>query len=139
MSGKNQFPNTLNWQSSDPRTGFVPNPNQNGSVPSGVTSGTMASTNTIYSNIVDVSKMDNLGYEVNWTGTPNGTLTVFVSVSGVNWPSLTFSPVLQQPAGVAGYYFLNIALQSFKYIMFQYVNSSSSGVLTISGQNKDLN
>ena len=92
-AAKNQFPNTFNWQTTTP-VPFRPN-----TPPSGVTSGTMTGTSTIYSNIVDISIYDNVGLEVAWTGTPTGTFTVQVSNSGKSFNALTFSPVLAQPAG----------------------------------------
>lgn len=99
----------------------------------------MASTNTIYSNIIEASRMDNHGLEVAWSGTPTGTLTILVSSSGTNWPSLTFSPSLAQPSGGAGYYGLSLNQLPFKYIMFVYTNVSGSGSLSIVDQLKDLN
>jgi hypothetical protein len=99
----------------------------------------MASTNTIYSNILDISRMDNIGAEVNWSGTPTGTLSVMVSNSGVSFSALTFSPALTQPTGSAGGYVINLNQLPFKYLMFQYINASGSGILTIYLQSKDLN
>lgn len=139
MSGKNQFPSTLNWQSANPQTGFLPTHQQGGSIPSGTVAGTMATTATIYSNIIDMSKMDNIGAEVNWTGTPTGTITVYGSNSGANWYSLFGSGVLTQPAGSASGYLINFNQYSYKYIMFKYVNASGSGSLTVYLQSKDLN
>lgn len=139
MSGKNQYPNTFNWQSTSPITGFLPNHSQSGSIPSGVVSGTMTSTSTIYSQIMDISKMDNSGLEVTWTGTPTGTLSVLVSNSGANFYTLTFSPALAQPAGSSGGYVINLNQVPFKYLLLQYTNASGSGTLTVYGQNKDLN
>lgn len=139
MSGKNQFPLVFNWQATNPITSFLPTPYQSGSAPSGVLSGVMASTNTIYSQICDLSKMDNTGLEVTWTGTPTGTFQVLVSNSGINFYALTFSPVLAQPAGSAGGYAVNLNQLPFKYALLQYTNASGSGVLTVYGQNKDLN
>lgn len=140
MSGKNQFPPVFNWQSANPITSFLPLPaNQTGSIPSGVLAGTMASTNTIYSNILDLSKMDNVGIEVTWTGSPNGTLLVMGSNSGKYFYSLTFSPPLTQPSGSASGYLLNLNQYPFKYILFQYTNSSGTGSLFVYGQAKDLN
>lgn len=142
MSGKNQAPVVFNWQSTNPQTGFLPvnnNTVNKGSTPSGVVNGTMTGTSTIYSQIVDVSKMDTIGLEVVWSGTPTGTLSVLVSNSGINWPSLTFDPVLAQPAGSAGKYYVNIEQSGFKYIMLQYTNASGVGVLNVYGQVKDLN
>lgn len=139
MSGKNQYPNIYNWQSTNPVTKFLPNAYQGGSLPSGTVAGTMSSTNTIYTNILDVSKMDNIGLEVTWTGTPTGTITVNCSNSGINFYPLTFNPPLAQPAGSASGYGINLEGYPYKYLMVQYVNASGSGTITVYGQNKDLN
>lgn len=140
MSGKNQFPVVFNWQSTSPVTGFLPlKANQSGSTPSGTVNGAMASTNTIYSQIIDISRMDNQGLELTWTGTPTGTFQVMVSNSGVNFYALTFNPVLAQPGGSAGGYVIDMNQLPFKYMMLQYTNASGSGVITAYGQQKDLN
>lgn len=142
MSGKNQFPSVFNWQATDPRIGFLPLNGRTvdkGSAPSGIEAGAMASTNTIYSQIIDVSKMDNIGLEVAWSGTPTGTFSILVSNSGVNWNALTFNPVLDQPAGSAAGMAIDIMQLPFKYILLQYVNASGTGVLNVYGQMKDLN
>ncbi len=142
MSGKNQAPIVFNWQSTSPVTGFLP-PNaktQNiGSLPSGTLGGVMTGTSTIYSQIIDISRMDNLGLEVTWTSTAIGTFSVMVSNSGINFYSLTFNPALAQPAGTAGGYAIDLNQVPFKYMFLKYANSSSSGVLTVYGQQKDLN
>lgn len=140
MSGKNQYPQIYNWQSSNPVTGFLPlKANQTGSAPSGTLAGAMASTNVIYTQIIDISRMDNSGLEVTWTGTPTGTFQVMVSNSGINFYALTFNPALGQPAGSAGGYAVNLNQVPFKYMMLQYTNASGSGSLTVYGQMKDLN
>lgn len=142
ISGKNQFPISFQWQSTNPATGFLPlnnNTQSQGSVGSGVIIGTMASTNTIYTQILDVSRMDNMGLEVTWTGTPTGTFSVMVSNSGINFYALTFNPALAQPAGSGSGYAIDLNQVPFKYVMLQYVNASGSGSLTVYGQNKDLN
>ncbi len=138
MSGKNQFPFILNWQSVDPRTNFLPTPaNQSGSVPSGTLGGVMASTNVIYSQIVEVSRMDNIGLEVNWTGTPMGTLEIWGSNSAKNWYPLTFA--FTNPSGSASGELLGLGQYPYKYLLLIYTNASGSGVLTVYGQAKDLN
>lgn len=139
MSGKNQYPTTFNWQSANPATGFLPTHPPGGSVPSGTVNGVMTSTNIIYSQIIDVSKMDNQGLEVTWTGTPTGTFEVMVSNSGVNFYALTFTPALTQPAASGGGYAIDLNQLPFKYVMLRYTNASGNGVLTVYGQNKDLN
>lgn len=139
MSGKNQFPIVYNWQSTSPAVGLLPLKYQYGSQPSGQINGTMSSTNTIYSQAIDISKMDNSGLEVTWTGTPTGVFSVMVSNSGINFYALTFSPALAQPAGAAGGYAVNLNQLPFKFMFLQYVNTSGSGVITVYGENKDLN
>jgi len=139
MSGKNHYPNTYNWQSTNPITGFLPNPRPNGSIPSGTVNGAMASTNVIYSNIIDLSFYDNIGLEVTWTGTPTGTIEVLVSNSGINFYSLTFNPGLTQPAGSASGYVIDLNQIPFRYLLLRYTNASGSGTLTAYGFGKDLN
>jgi hypothetical protein len=159
MSGKNQYPVVLgplaptvstlpvnspgfSWQTTSPATGFLPlniNSASQGSAPSGLLNGVMSSTNTIYSQILDISRMDNMGLEVTWTGTPTGTFSVMVSNSGINFYALTFNPVLTQPAGSAGGYAIDLNQLPFKYLMLQYVNASGSGTIAVYGQVKDLN
>jgi hypothetical protein len=83
--------------------------------------------------------MDNHGLEVAWAGTPTGTLSVLVSSSGINWPSLLFNPALSQPSGSALVIGINLQQLAFKYIMLQYVNASGSGTISVYGQNCDVN
>lgn len=142
MSGKNQYPLIFNWQSTDPSIGFLPlngNTSDKGSVPSGVATGAMASTNVIYSQIVDVSKMDNIGLHVSWTGTAVGVFKVTASNPGTQFSALTFSPLLQQPNGSDGFYTISLNQFPYKYILLQYTNTSGTGVLSVVGQQKDLN
>lgn len=139
MSGKNQYPVVFNWSSTNPVTTFLPAPASGNSIPSGVVNGTMSGTTTIYSQIMDISRMDNVGLEFTWTGTPNGTFQVMVSNSGKNFYALTFNPILTQPAGSAGGYAIDLNQVPFKYIMLQYANSSGSGTMTVYGEQKDLN
>lgn len=140
MGHVNQFPVTFNWQSANPATGFLPRPaNQSGSVPSGNANGAMASTNVIYSQIIEKSRQQNVNLEVTWTGTPTGTFEVMVSNSGLHFYALTFDPALAQPAGSASGYDVNISKLSAKYIMLRYTNASGSGTLTVYGQFQDVN
>jgi len=97
----------------------------------------MSGTNTIYSNIMDVSKMDNLGLEISWTGTPTGTISYICSDSGGFF--FPISLVTAQPVGSAGGFGVNLNQLPYKYIMLSYTNISGSGVLSIFAQNKDLN
>lgn len=99
----------------------------------------MSATASIYSQIIDISKIDNIGLEVAWSGTPTGTFSVMVSNSGINFNALTFNPALAQPVGSAGGMAIDLNQVPFKFIYLKYVNSSGSGSLTTYGQNKDLN
>lgn len=139
MSGKNQYGFTFNFQSVDPRTGFLPTHQPGGSIPSGTVAGAMASTNVIYSNIIDLAKMDSVGLEITWSGSPTGTIEVMVSNSGINFYAMTFSPALAQPAGSASGYAVSIQQFPWKYMMIRYTNSSGTGSLSVYGQGKDLN
>lgn len=133
LGNKNQNLFRFNWQTTTP-VPFVANTPLSGNL-----TGTMASTNTIYTNIVDTTIKDNLGIELTWTGTPTGTITVMCSNSGSAFYSLTFSPPLAQPAGSADGYLISLTQVPFKYIFVQYVNASGSGSLTAWLQTKDIN
>jgi hypothetical protein len=142
MSGKNQVPIVLNFQATDPRIGFLPLNGataNKGSLPSGIAAGAMAATNTIWSNIVDISRMDNVGIELAWAGTAVGVVSVLVSVSGINFNALSFSPAIGQPAGTTAGEFINLTQLAAKYILLQYANASGAGALTAWLQLKDLN
>lgn len=159
MSGKNQTPVTLginaptasdlpvnspgvSWQTTNPAIGFLPldiTSQGQGSPPSGLINGAMTGTGTIYSQIIDVSRMDNIGLEVFWTGTAVGVFSVHGSDSGINFPSITFDPPLAQPAGASGEYLVDLNQFPWKYLMLQYVNTSGTGVLNVYCQLKDLN
>lgn len=129
---RNSF--SFNWSS----TANIPySPN----VPlSGVTAGVMTGTSTIYSNAQDVGNVDNLGLIVSWTGTPTGTISYLVSELGDIFDALSsFSSALAQPSGSAGSYPITFTQLPFRFFMVQYVNSSGSGLLTVSIGQKDLN
>lgn len=83
--------------------------------------------------------MDNLGAAVSWTGTPTGTFTVNGSNDGSFFFAVTFNPALTQPAGESGGYGVNLNQFPWKYVLFEYVNSSGYGSITVTLQVKDLN
>jgi hypothetical protein len=139
VSCKNQGIVTFNWQSVSPIIGFLPTHPRGGSNPSGTLAGPMAGTNTIYSQIVDLSTMDNVGLEVSWTGNPAGTFTVQGSNSGAFFTALTFDPALAQPSGSAGGYLVDLFTYPFKYLLLEYVNVSGTGSIFAYAQIKDLN
>ncbi len=135
MSGKDHFAAQMTWVTSTPVPYVVGHP----SIPTGTATGAMASTNVIYSNIIDLTLFDNNGLEVTWTGTPTGVIEVFASVSGATFYALTFSPVLAQPAGSASGYLIDLNQFPFRYSYVKYTNASGSGALTAWTCGKDLN
>jgi hypothetical protein len=145
MGHKNQAPIVLNFQSADPRTGFLPLNNKTaniGSIPSGVASGTMTGAAVLYSQILDVSRMDSLGLELDWTGTPTGTLALLASVSGASWADVTAlftTPAITNPAGGASTTLGGYKQYEYKYFLMKYTNASGAGSLTGYLQVKDLN
>lgn len=123
----------FNWQSTTPAPFNVNTPL------TGVLTGTMTDSSTIYTNIQNLINTDNQGLEITWTGTPTGTISVYGSVSGINFYSLTFNPVITQPAGAAGGYLIDISQYPWPYMYVAYTNSSGTGALSIWICSKDLN
>lgn len=157
MSTKNQAPITLgpnafavsgvpantpgmSWQSVSPIIGFLPlniTSQSQGSAPSGLLNGAMSGTNVIYSQIIDVSRMDNLGLEISWTGAPVGTISYLASNSGIFFFPVTLTTA--QPAGSASGFGVNLNQWPYKYFLLQYTNTSGTGVINAYMQVKDLN
>lgn len=122
------FTSQLTWTGTNPAPYRVM-PTQ----PTGSATGVMASTNTVYTEIYDVAaltRIDNIGLEISWTGTPSGTITVNGSNGGVNFYSLTFSPAITQPTGSPGGYLIDLNQYPFRFLMLQYANTSGSGAIT---------
>lgn len=124
MANKTTFTSLLNWVSTDPA------PYRANTLASGTLTGAMASTNVVYTQIIDVHTVDNVGLELTWTGTPTGTIEVLGSASGVAFYPLTFDPVLAQPAGSASGYLVNLNQFPWQYIMVRYTNASGTGILS---------
>lgn len=87
----------------------------------------------------NAANLDNLGLQVTFTGTMAGTLSVMCSIDGKNYQSLTFSPVLSQPAGSNLSYLIDLNQLPFPYLQIQYINASGSGTLIVYLSAKDLN
>ena len=104
------FTEELVWTTTTP-VPYVYQPKTNGA--STTTQGAMSGTNTIYSQILDVStitRADNIGLEITWTGTPVGTIQIMCSVSDTTFYALTFNPALTQLAGTGGGYLMDITM-----------------------------
>jgi hypothetical protein len=83
--------------------------------------------------------MDNIGISLTYTGTASGTITVQVANSDLIFYPLTFNPVLTQPTGSSGGYFINLTQLGSKFMLLGYTNSSGTGTLTCTAQLKDIN
>lgn len=122
----------------------------------GLANQTMASTNVLTSAITEITRKDNIAYELSWTGTPTGTFTVQGSISynpgnpqsggGANagvWTTITVTDQngnAPAAAGAPGQVLMNLNELSFPYIRVQYTNSTGSGTLTgyVSGKSVGL-
>jgi hypothetical protein len=104
-----------------------------------VTNGSMTGTSTITSAVTNIQNMDNVGIQLNFTGTPNGTFFVQVSADyaqnsqGVvtnagNWITVTL-PTTPVAAGAANQIYIDMNQLSAPWIRFQYTNSSGAGTL----------
>ena len=140
LSGKNQYVSTFNWQTTSPIVGFLPTHPPGGSTPSGTIAGAVTGTGIIYSNIIDVAKMDNIGIGMVYTGTSTGTLSIMVSSDGANFFALSgFNPPITQPSGAALVTGVSIQPMPYRYLMLQYTNTSGTGTIAATAQLKDLN
>lgn len=154
--GKSNFISQFNWQATDPSVNFssyqsntTSGPQatayQNGSgnsPPSGNPIGAMATTSTIYSNIVCVAQDDTYALDLVWTGTPAGTYTVYFSVGGLAFNQLQstdYSAVPTQPAGSADNSTICIGPNALRYVYIKYVNSSGTGSLRAQMEAKAFN
>lgn len=101
----------------------------------------MTGTNTIRTPVTYCGNLDNLGYDVSWTGDAVGTISVMASITGDenSYRELTFSPQLEQPSGTPGGYLISLNQLPFAYVYLAYTNQSGDGVLSISVIGKDLN
>lgn len=102
-------------------------------------SGTMTGTTAITAVATNIANLDNIGFQISWTGTPNGTFQVQCSIDGTNFYPLTFDPALTAPAGAAGSFLINLTLLPFPWIRLVYTNASGTGALTAWISGKDVN
>ncbi len=93
----------------------------------------------ITSAIVEISQQDNVGIQLNWTGTPVGTFDVQISIDheqdmngnvtvAGNWVSLPLSPAIAA-AGSADSAYIDLNQQSASYVRVVYTRTSGSGTL----------
>lgn len=105
-----------------------------------IKNGVMTGTNTIhFASPAMVENIDNIGVQIDFTGTPTGTISILGSNNGSIYHALTFNPVLAQPAGSAGGYLVSLNQFPYRWLDVQYVNASGVGVLNVWILGKDLN
>lgn len=75
-----------------------------------------------------IGYLDNIGYQLTWTGTPTGTFIVYVSQDKVNWTILNTSGVTN-PSGSAGSTVVQFSNLPFWWIEIQYLKTSGTGTL----------
>lgn len=106
----------------------------------GAATGSMTGTSTITSDATYVKNLDVYTYYLSWTGTPTGVISVQVAPFETGpYYSLTFDPVLAQPAGSASGYEIDIHDMSNSWIRISYTNASGAGVLTAIIEGGDTN
>lgn len=102
-----------------------------------ITDGSMASA-TVTSLATDIRYLDNIGLQLNWSGSPVGTFAVQVSadyeqdqfgnvVAAGNWIPLTLSPSPSTAAGSPIY--IDLTQLSAPWIRVVYTKTSGSGTL----------
>lgn len=107
-----------------------------------MTDGNMSGNLT--SDLVDVSYTDNIGFQLNFTGTPTGDFSVEGSIDyddhlqTGNWSELTFSTT-PQALGAADTHLLNLNQVPYKKLRVKYTRTSGSGTLNIYVMSKGLN
>lgn len=103
---------------------------------------TMAADAT--SGIISSQYQDNIGLQVQWTGTPTGVLTIQASIdyNEVNgsgtFHDLSFTPNIGQPAGAASGYLINLNQLPFPFFRIKYVFTSGTGALSAWVTSKEI-
>lgn len=88
--------------------------------------------------VIDMLCMDVAALELQWSGNPVGTLSVDGSINGVTWyPTGT---AVNNPTGAAASdnSLINLSGIGYRYLSLSYINSSGSGVLTVTATAKGL-
>lgn len=100
-----------------------------------ITNQPMTGTSTITSQITNIRGMDNVFYDIQFTGAPTGTFTISVSSSydPQTNPNAIFIPLTLPTtpvaSGAAGQIGIDLNQMGSQWIKLSYTNSSGSGVL----------
>jgi hypothetical protein len=108
----------------------------------GLTGGTpvdgvaVSGTSTFRGDPVNIARLPNASFGLQWTGTPSGTFTVQVSnkpspdlTTDTDWTLLTLARPITQPAGAAGNEFVDLSQLGARWARPKYVNASGSGTI----------
>ena len=113
-----------------------------------ITSGVMTSTAVITSDITSIQFLDNIGLQLNWTGSPTGTFAVQISLDHAqdaqgnvtvagNWISVPVAylsagsviTAVTIPTSVGSPVYVDLNQLSAPYIKVVYTNVSGTGTL----------
>lgn len=98
----------------------------------------VSSTTSYNSLTTNITNLDNISLQIDWTGTNAGSFDVLVSNDDQTFHSLNV-PNLPTASGSSGGFIINLNQVGQPYIKLSYTNASGSGVLTASIFGKDLN
>lgn len=101
--------------------------------------GTMIRTVTVTSVPTNIKNLDNIGFQIAWTGDAAGTLEIQCSIDGVTYYPLSFDPPILQPSGTEGGYLINLTELPYPWIQLKYRNASGTGNLSAWICGKDIN
>lgn len=82
--------------------------------------------------------MDTASLEIQWTGTPVGTLSIDGSNNGSVWYPTNSAVTNPTGAGSTDNSLVPLTNVEFRYISLKYTNSSGSGTLTVTAIAKGL-
>lgn len=102
-----------------------------------VTNGSLAADLT--SDVIEIRNQDNVGIQLNWTGTPTGDFVVEISIdyqedslgnvlSAGNWIELPLSPAITA-AGSADQAYIDLNQMSASYVRVRFIWASGTGTL----------
>jgi hypothetical protein len=112
------------------------------------TNATMTGTSTLTSAVTEIKNQDNIGFQLQWSGSPTGTFSVevsmdyFADINGnvVNpgiwttvpvsyWNGTSYTTSTTVPTSVGSPIYIDLNQLSATYIRVQYTNSASTGTL----------
>lgn len=100
-----------------------------------IVNGAMTGTSVITSQITNIRGMDNVFYDIQFSGSPTGTFSVQVSSSydPITNPNAIFIPLVLSPVPVAsgssGVIGIDINQEGAQWIKLVYTNTSGTGTL----------